>query len=152
MQQLKVKPRRVLGIDFGLSRLGIALSDERQIFASPFFTLQAEKKFEETVLKLLALIETIQVKQNCEIQEIVIGFPLLMNGKIGTSAEAVSDFVQQFKLKSSIPLYTWDERLTTVQAERSLRESDFSRKKRSKVVDTVSAALILQNYLDYKKL
>jgi putative holliday junction resolvase len=150
MQPPKPKPKRVVGIDFGLSRLGIALSDERQIFASPFLTLHAEKKTEATILKLLGIIEEIQTNQKCEIEEVVIGLPLMMSGKTGFLADEVQNFIKEFKLKSPLPIHPWDERLTTVQAERSLRESSMTRKKRTKVVDIVSAAIILQSYLDRK--
>jgi putative Holliday junction resolvase len=148
----KTKPKRLVGIDYGMSRLGLALSDERQIIATPFQTVQAEKKAEQTVTKILAVLSQIQQTYSCEIEEIVIGMPLMMNGRKGFQADEVKYFVDLLSQAIAVPIRVWDERLSTVQAERSLRESQMTRKKRSKVVDIVSAAIILQSYLDYKQL
>jgi putative Holliday junction resolvase len=148
----KTKPKRLVGIDFGMSRLGLALSDERQIIATPFQTLQAEKKTEQTIAKILTVLTQIEQSYACEIEEIIVGLPLMMSGRTGFQADEVKHFVQLLSQATSIPVQTWDERLSTVQAERSLRESQMTRKKRSKVVDIVSAAIILQSYLDHKHL
>ena len=146
----KIKPKRLIGIDYGMSRLGLALSDERQIIATPFRTIQAEKKAGKTIIKIVDTLAEIQQMYACEIEEIVVGMPLMMSGKNGLVADEVKHFVELLSKSTSIPIKVLDERLTTVQAERSLRESDMSRKKRSKVVDIVSAAIILQSYLDFK--
>lgn len=148
--QPRVKPKRLVGIDFGMARLGVAISDERQIIATPFQTVQAEKKTELTVAKILALISQLQATHGCEVEEIVVGMPLMMSGRTGFQADEVKHFVQLLAQATAIPVRTWDERLSTVQAERSLRESQMTRKRRSKVVDIVSAAIILQSYLDHK--
>lgn len=148
--QPRVKPKRLVGIDFGMARLGVAISDERQIIATPFQTVQAEKKTELTVAKILALISQLQVTHGCEVEEIIVGMPLMMSGRTGFQADEVKHFVQLLAQATPIPVHTWDERLSTVQAERSLRESQMTRKRRSKVVDIVSAAIILQSYLDNK--
>jgi putative holliday junction resolvase len=148
----RAKPKRLVGIDYGMSRLGLALSDERQIIATPFRTLQAEKKSEQTVTKLVAVLSEIQQMHACEIEEIVVGMPLMMSGKKGFLADEVKHFVDLLSQATPIPIRIWDERLTTVQAERSLRESEMTRKKRAKVVDIVSAAIILQSYLDHKQI
>jgi putative Holliday junction resolvase len=145
-------PTRILGIDYGLSRLGFSLSDERKMIASPLSTLQAEKKSEHTVQKLLEFIKELQHTYHCTIEQIVIGMPLLMSGRTGFLADEVAHFITLFKQSSSISIQAWDERLTTVQAERSLRESSLTRKRRSKIVDKVSAAIILQSYLDHLNL
>lgn len=146
----KSKLKRIIGIDYGMARIGIALSDERQIIASPYQTLTAEKKLELTVSKLLSFILSIQEDLRCEIEEIVVGLPLMMSGRKGLLADEVKSFIELLSRATTIPIRTWDERLSTVQAERSLRESQMTRKKRSKVVDIVSAAIILQCYLDFK--
>ena len=148
----KPKPKRLIGVDYGMSRLGLALSDERQIIATPFQTLQADKKAEQTVAKFIAVLTELQRTHKCEIEEIIVGMPLMMSGRTGFLADEVKHFVELLSQATSIPIRTWDERLTTVQAERSLRESQMTRKKRSKVVDVVSAAIILQSYLDRKHL
>lgn len=136
--------KRIVAIDYGMVRIGLALSDERKIIASPLMILIAEKKMEHTVSKLLKELGGYQI------EEIVIGMPLLMNGKQGLLADEVKAFIEILKQQTSIPVITWDERLTTVQAERSMREGGMTRKQRSKVVDTVSAVILLQSYLDYK--
>lgn len=155
MQGSKVnrpKSKRVLGIDFGLVRLGLALSDERQIIATPLMTVTAEKRSEQTMSKMQEVIAKIEDTYECQIEEIVVGMPLMMSGKSGFLADEVNHFVQLLGQVLSIPLHTWDERLSTVQAERSLREGYMTRKQRSKVVDRISAAIILQTYLDHKNL
>lgn len=144
------RPTRIIGLDFGLVRIGIAVSDERKIIATPFLTLRAEKKLELTVAKLLRELDAHQQLHNYQIEEIVIGLPLLMSGKTGFLADEVKTFVAALKQLTTVPVVTWDERLTSVQAERSLRESSLTRKKRSTLVDTVAAVIILQNYLDSK--
>jgi putative Holliday junction resolvase len=141
-------PNRILGIDYGLSRIGLALSDENHLIAMPLMVVQASKKSEITVLTLIKTIQEINLKYQCTISEIIIGLPLMMSGKTGFLADEVKHFVQLFSQNCEIPIRTWDERLTTVQAERSLREGNLTRKKRTKLVDTVSACIILQSYLD----
>jgi len=147
-----VKPTRSVGIDFGMARIGIAVSDETKTIAMPLLTLKVESKTENTIVKLLAEIKKHQDLYGYTIDVIVLGMPLLMSGKTGHLADEVKHFISYLEKATPIPVVTWDERLTSVQAERSLRESDMSRKKRAKVVDTVAAVIILQNYLDHKKI
>lgn len=144
------KPKRILGLDYGLKRIGLALSDERQIIASPLVTFHAEEKTEKTVSKFIFFIKELQEKGNYEIEKMVVGYPLMMNAKPGFLADETKHFVSLLEKEMTIPIILWDERLTSVQAERSLRESTMTRKKRTKVVDIISAAIILQNYLDSK--
>lgn len=148
----KAKPKRLLGIDYGLKRLGLAISDERQLIAMPFQTLLAEPKLEQTAAKLIACLAQFQQDQPCDIEEIVMGLPLMMSGRKGFLADEVAHFRDILSQHTSVPIQMWDERLTTVQAERSLRESQMTRKKRSKLIDTTSAIIILQSYLDYRAL
>jgi len=144
----KEKPTRIVAIDYGLARIGLAISDERKIFASPFMTVKAEKKAEKTAIKLLAELTKDQETRHYSLETILIGMPLLFSGKTGMLADEVTHFVELLKKLTSIPIVLWDERLTTVQAEKALREGNMNRKKRSKVIDTVSAAILLQSYLD----
>ncbi len=150
IKPLKSYPKRILGIDFGLRRLGLAVSDERKIIAIPLMTFITEKRSDQTVNKLLEILSELQKKQGYEIEEIVVGLPLLMSGKAGFLADEVKHFIHLLSQSTTIPIQTWDERLTTVQADRSLREENLTRKQRSKLVDTVSAVIILQSYLDNK--
>jgi len=144
------KPKKILGIDYGMARIGCALSDERKIIAGPLFTLTSEKKIDTTIKKLLDTLDRDQEERHYQIDEIVVGLPLMMSGKVGLLADEVQHFIEGLRQATTIPVTAWDERLTSVQAERSLREGGMSRKKRSKVMDTISAVIILQNYLDYK--
>ncbi|MDR3624567.1 MAG: Holliday junction resolvase RuvX [Chlamydiales bacterium] len=134
---------RVVGIDFGTVRFGIAISDETKMLARVLTTLIAEKKSEATIAKLLKELEPYTI------DEIIIGYPLHMNGKLGFLADEVNHFVALLKTRVTIPITIWDERLTTVQAERSLREASLSRKKRSKIIDSITAVILLQSYLDH---
>lgn len=146
---MKIKPTRIVGIDWGVARYGIALSDERKIIATPLQTIRAEKKSADTVSKILAELNRHAEENNYEIELIVVGMPLMLSGKNGLQADEVNHFMELLRAACSIPVVAWDERLTTSMAERSLKESSLSRKKRSKVVDSVAAILILQNYLDH---
>lgn len=144
--------KRVVGIDYGMTRIGLAVSDERKIIATPLTTLIAEKKSEQTVAKLVAFLRQHEQEHGYQIEAIAIGYPLLMSGKKGLLADEVNHFVQLLQVVISVPIITWDERLTSVQADRSLREGNFTRKKRAQKVDSVAAVIILQNYLDFLKM
>lgn len=133
---------RILSIDYGLARIGLALSDPNKIIASPLKTLQAEKKLEQ---RALAVAQEIKCH---DIETVVVGLPLHMDGSKGSQADEVEEFIRHLETHLSLPIVRWDERLTSVQAERTLRQGEMRRKKRSKVIDQVAAVLILQSYLD----
>lgn len=137
---------RILSIDYGMARIGMALSDELKMIASPLPTLQAEKKLESTVCRVAS--ELAVLTKTYKIEEIVLGFPLKMDGKVGLMADEVSLFADLLREHTSIPVRLWDERLTSVMADRSMREGRMNRKKRAGSVDRVAAVLILQSYLD----
>lgn len=142
------RPTRVVGIDFGMARIGIAISDEQKIIALSFPTLKCEKKAEATVKKLVGILKGHAEANRFDIAEIVVGMPLLMSGKKGFLADEVMHFIELMKQHIAVPIVTWDERLTSVQADRSLREGNFTRKRRAGMVDNVAATIILQSYLD----
>lgn len=150
-QPSPIRSSRIVGIDYGMVRIGIALSDDQKIIASPLSTFAADKKSDITARKLVEELQSHAQKNRYHIQEIVIGLPLLMSGKRGLLADEVLHFVELLKALIEVPIITWDERLSSVQAERSLRESSLSRKRRSKVVDIVAASILLQSYLDSLK-
>lgn len=141
---------RIVAIDYGIARLGLAVSDETKLIATPLPTLRAEKKIDDTLGKLLEMLNQHQQEFGYTIAEIVVGLPLMMSGRYGPLADEVKHFVETLRKAVSFPITTWDERLTSVQADRSLRESQMSRKKRAQNVDSVAALIILQNYLDHK--
>ena len=149
---IKPKATRIVAIDYGLKRIGIAFSDETKTIAMPLSTMQCEKKTEDTVKKLVQKLENHQKEFNYDLYEIVVGLPLMMNGKMGFLADETKYFIGLLKKNVTIPILSWDERLSTVQADRSMREGNLSRKKRAQSVDNVAAIIILQSYLDHIKL
>lgn len=146
---VKTRATRIIAIDFGLARLGVAISDEMKIIAMPLMTITCESKSDKTVAKVLDELAKHQVANKYDLEAIILGMPLMMSGKMGMLADEVKHFVDVLRQSTSTPIITWDERLTTVQAERSMKEGTMSRKKRSKIVDKVAAVIILQSYLDY---
>lgn len=133
---------RVLGIDFGEKRIGLALSDPSRTFARPLKVLEASKDL-GAVLK--ALIESEEVNR------IVLGLPFNMDGSIGPKAREVLRFKEWIESTCGLLVDTWDERLTTVQAEQCLRQAGLSSGKRAREVDKVAAQILLQSYLDRQK-
>lgn len=140
--------KRQMGIDFGLKRIGLAWSDPLNILACSLSKLLAESTMIKTVEKLLAYTSQIEKEFNSQVDHFIVGLPLLLNGQKGFLADEVLHFVEILKTKSSVPVIMWDERLTSVQAERALKEKLLSRKKRSTIVDSESARIILQSWLD----
>jgi putative Holliday junction resolvase len=135
---------RVLGIDFGLRYIGLAISDELGIIARPLG--KYERKGEEEEKEFFRnLIEKWGIK------EVVIGNPLHLNGRISEVSMKCQEFANWLKENFSLEPVLWDERLTTVQAERILKESGMNRKRRKNFVDKLSAVIILQSYLDSRK-
>ena len=132
----------ILGIDLGKKRTGIAVSDINQKIASPLKVIE-NMKFNE----ILNILEKIVNERN--ICAIVVGDPINMDGSIGPKSQSSRSFIKNLSKELDIPILLWDERLTTVSAERSLIEADISRKKRQKVIDKIAASIILQNFLDY---
>ena len=132
---------RILGLDVGDKRIGVALSDEAGLIASPRETLTRSGNARD-IQKLLTLAEQEQV------QQILIGMPISLDGSEGPQAKKVARFAEALRAETDIPVTTWDERLSTKAAERSLLQADLSRSKRRRVIDKVAAALILQSFLD----
>lgn len=151
MNSNRPKATRIIALDYGLARIGIAVSDETKTIAMPLNTLNCEKKTEDTAKKLIQFFEDHQKTENYVISEIVVGLPLMMSGKMGFLADETKYFIDLLKNLVVVPIVSWDERLTSVQADRSMREGNLSRKKRAKSIDNVAAIIILQSYLDHLK-
>ena len=128
-------------MDIGSKTIGVAVSDELCIFAQGVTTLK-RKGLDHDIGELRKLIE------EREVTKIVVGLPKNMNNTLGPSAEMVLSFIEDLNKQIALPVITWDERLSTVAAEKALLEADMSRKKRKQVIDKVAAQLILQGYLD----
>ncbi|MGZ4160139.1 MAG: Holliday junction resolvase RuvX [Neobacillus sp.] len=136
---------RILGLDVGSKTVGVALSDELGWTAQGLKTLKInEEKNEFGFDEIGQLIKEYQVSQ------VVIGLPKNMNGTIGPRGEASQKYASEIERQYEVPTVLWDERLTTMAAERVLLEADVSRKKRKKVIDKMAAVMILQGYLDSK--
>jgi putative Holliday junction resolvase len=131
---------RILAIDYGSRRMGLAVSDPLGITAQGLETLQRRNKRSDFA-QLGRLIRQYQV------QEIVLGNPLRMSGEIGPQAEKVAEFAEQLRQNFNLPVHLWDERLTSAEANRVLREAELSIEKRARAVDRMAAVLILQSFL-----
>jgi putative Holliday junction resolvase len=134
---------RIMELDYGDKTIGVAVSDE---FG---WTAQGIEVIRRTTLEK-DLLRLRELARQYEVNEIVVGLPKNMNGTIGPRGEMCIAFGETVEGELSVPIRMWDERLTTVSAERTLIEADVSRKKRKQVIDKMAAALILQNYLDSK--
>ncbi len=132
---------RILSLDVGERRIGMAVSDTLGLIAQQLETLI--RGSEQDDFKRIKDI----IKEK-EVSEVVVGFPLNMDGTMGPKAEEISVFIEALKKECGISVNAWDERLTTREADRILREADVSRKKRKKLDDKLAAQLILQSYLD----
>ncbi len=135
---------KYLGIDFGMRRIGIAISDSTATVSRLFEVIDLQK--EKKIFNKLASV----VKDN-GIIEVIIGLPKNMDGSLGPQAEKTIEFSKELEKNIEVPVKLWDERLTTVAAQRVLIDADVSRKKRKQVIDGLAAQLILQGYLDWKK-
>lgn len=135
---------RIMGIDYGEKRFGIALSDPLGITAQGLPTIE-RTSIQEDIKKIINII------QEKEVQEIVVGLPKHLNNTLGNKAKEVLNFIDTLKKHINIPIKTFDERFSTVRANRAMLEGDLSRKKRKERVDMIAAQLILQGYLDMIK-
>ncbi|MBA2435330.1 MAG: Holliday junction resolvase RuvX [Chthoniobacterales bacterium] len=133
--------KRIMGIDYGRARIGVALSDELQMLAHPTETI-AVAKVADPVGRIAALV----AEKNVEL--IVVGLPRHMNGSVGASAEEASGFAEKLRTEIACPVRTWDERLSTVAAQRALREAGKSVRESRGYIDQVAAQMLLQSYLD----
>jgi len=135
---------RYLGLDVGDKRIGVALSDETATLASGLQTVErvGPKKDPKAIAELVRLHEA---------GEVVVGLPRKLDGTIGPQAQKVLAFIEQLRAVIRVPIVPWDERFTSVMANQALAEAEVSRRERKANVDKVAAILILQNYLDYRK-
>lgn len=138
---------RIIGLDYGSKTVGVALSDELLITAQPLETIT--RKEENKLRQTLARIETIINENNVNL--IVLGYPKNMNNTIGNRVEKTEEFKKHLERRTNLPVILWDERLSTVSAERILIESDVRRENRKAVIDKIAASIILQGYLDFEK-
>jgi len=130
---------RIMGLDFGSKTIGVAMSD------ALFWTAQGVKTIKRSKREIDELRELIR---EYEVMEIVIGYPKNMNGTLGPRCEMTQEFAEVLRSEFGLEVKLWDERLSTVAAQRTLIEADVSRAKRKQVIDKMAAVFILQGYLD----
>ena len=135
---------RILALDVGTRRIGLAVSDEMGWIAHGLPTMERQNSRKD-------FSHLRGILSEYDIQKLVVGLPRNMNGSLGPQADLVLEFIQSLKNKLRLDVIPWDERLTTEAAERALLEADISRSKRRKKVDQVAAVLILQGYLDSRR-
>ncbi|WP_027091230.1 Holliday junction resolvase RuvX [Cohnella thermotolerans] len=135
---------RIMGLDYGDKRIGVALSDAFGWTAQGLEVI--ERKTENGHLERIREL----VRDN-GVEAVVVGLPKNMNGTIGPRGEICMAFAEELRQTLGLPVHLWDERLTTVSAQRTLLEADVSRRKRKQVVDKMAAAILLQNYLDSRQ-
>ena len=138
-----VKMNKVMGLDLGARTCGVALSDIMGMIASPLETIRFEEDDYETARDRIVDI----IKAN-NVKKVVLGLPKHMNGDVGVRGEISIQFKEMLLEKADVEVILWDERLTTVSAQKSMIASNMNRKKRHQMVDTMAAVIILQSYLD----
>jgi len=136
--------RRILGLDVGSKTIGMAVSDPLGITAQGLETLRRRNK--RTDFEQLE-----KVLRQYEVAEIVVGYPLRLSGAEGTQSEKMRAFAEELRRRFNLPVHLWDERLTSAEANRVLRDSEMSIKRRGEVVDRLAAVLILQSWMDARR-
>ena len=137
---------RIMGLDFGSKTVGVAISDALLITAQGIEIIR--RKEENKLRQTLARIEELIVEY--EVTEIVLGYPKNMNDTLGERVRLTEEFKEKLERRTGLPVALWDERLTTVAADRAMMEAGIRREHRKDYVDQIAATLILQGYLDLK--
>jgi putative Holliday junction resolvase len=130
-----------MGLDIGSHTIGVAITDELRITAQGLKTIRRKSK-EEDFEEIIGIIDQFKIG------EIVVGLPKNMNGTLGKQAEMILHWIKAIREKVDLPIVTWDERFSTVEASRVLLEADLSRAKRKKAIDKLAAVIILQGYIE----
>ena len=132
---------RILGLDYGEKRIGVAISDPMGILASPLTVIESKSTHSD-------IEQIVSLTQEHEIEQIVIGLPRSLDGSESKQAQMTRDFIDLLQGQLNIPVNTWDERLSTVAADRMMNEAGVKKGKKKKRIDSAAATIILQNYLD----
>ncbi|WP_461878165.1 Holliday junction resolvase RuvX [Fusicatenibacter sp.] len=136
---------RIMGLDYGSKTVGVAVSDPLGLTAQGIEIVR--RKSEHKLRQTLARIE--EIAKEYSVEKIVLGFPKHMNNDIGERAEKSLEFKEMLERRTGLPVVMWDERLTTVEADRTMMETGIRRENRKEYVDMIAAVFILQGYLDY---
>lgn len=135
---------RIMGLDFGAKTVGVAISDPMLITAQGIEIIR--RKDENKLRQTLARIEELILEY--QVEEIVLGLPKNMNDTLGARVELTLEFKEKLERRTGLPVYMWDERLTTVAADKAMIEAGIRRENRKEYVDKIAAVFILQGYLD----
>ncbi|MCL6598243.1 MAG: Holliday junction resolvase RuvX [Alicyclobacillus macrosporangiidus] len=135
---------RTLGVDYGSARIGLAISDPTGLLAQSLTVLARES--DDQAARAIR-----EMAREHGVEEIVVGYPRHMNGSAGGRAAQCEAFAERLREETGLPVVLYDERLTTVAAERMLIAADVSRRRRKQVIDSVAATVLLQGYLDWKR-
>lgn len=138
------EPGRVMALDVGERRIGVAMSDVTRVLASPLTTLKAQPR-PRALEQIAALV------RDYEVAELVVGLPLTLSGEVGPQAHAVQQFAEELGRAIDVPLHLFDERLTTVAAERLMVDLGMKPEQRKARIDEVAASIILQDFLDARR-
>ncbi len=141
LDEVSSHSKRIMCLDIGSKRIGVALSDELKLTAQPFARID-RISFNKDIAQIISIAETESVGL------IVVGLPLNMDGSSGKQVDKVKKFTEKLKEASPLEIVLWDERLSTVAVTKVLVEADMSRSKRKNIVDKLAASYILQGYLD----
>ncbi len=136
---------RILGIDYGMRHVGVSVSDASRMIAQGLETIHYQGSLDFLIRKIEGVV------RHHEVTEVVVGLPLNMDGTKGEKAKEAENFAKQLESSLKLPVHLWDERLTSASAERELSQWKVSISKRKKLMDRLSAQLILQNYLDCQR-
>ena len=142
---MSVITMRIMGLDYGSKTVGVAVSDPLGLTAQGIEIVR--RKSENKLRQTLARIE--EIAKEYGVEKIVLGFPKHMNNDIGERAEKSLEFKEMLERRTGLPVVMWDERLTTVEADRTMMETGIRRENRKEYVDMIAAVFILQGYLDY---
>jgi putative Holliday junction resolvase len=138
------EPGRIMALDVGGRRIGVALSDTTRVLASPLTTLRAEPR-ERALAQIAALVA------QHEVAEVVVGLPLTLGGEVGPQAQIVQTFADELRRALDVPLHLFDERLTSVAAERMMIDMGIKPERRKARIDEVAASIILQDFLETRR-
>jgi putative Holliday junction resolvase len=144
MNSENISPGRLLGLDVGAKRIGLAISDALGITAQGLPTLHRRNKRTD-------FAELQRIIAEYSVSELVIGYPLRLSGRESAQTGHVKAFADELQRKFGLPVHLWDERLTSAEANRLLRETDMSIRRRGQVVDQMAAVLILQSFMENRK-
>ena len=136
--------RRVLGLDVGGRRIGLAISDGAGLLATPYSAIQ-RRSLEQDIAAIVGIVHEEEVGQ------IIVGLPLSLDGSVGPQAERTMAFYEALKAASPVPVKTWDERFSSAEAEQRLREAGISPSRNRGRLDASAAAVVLQAYLDAQR-